>query len=296
MVYSANNIPKLRISIDFAKQFNPKNPPNIFDKFLTELRKTVPQLSQSRNIIDSSKIITELIVLHEAAHIILDEKINKTYLKAAYELKNEDYDGSSIQQYVRLIHESFADGITTYLAKEHYPNTEITKCYRDARNNTYHETASEDKLNIYDTISTIGHVDNSNINKTNAVNYIFELAVENSLSKLQEKINSSHIFKNKLLKDLNFLNNKECIKLNPENIIDSLRINIFDQLNNPLPLKEILSKEKDIQLKKQTFKNMDSILNKFRTKITLDKEPVMQRIKNLRNNFNSSDIRKNRIK
>ena len=264
--YSVENIPRLKLSTDFAKEFNPENPPKIFDKFLTELRKTIPNSVFQKNITNSTKIITELMVLHESAHIILDEKINKTYLKAAYELKNENYKGDLIQQFVRLIHEGFADGLTTYLAKEHYPNNDISMCYRNARNNTKHKTALEDNLNIYDTVAVIDKVNNStNLKQNNVVNYIFELAVNNALGKLQEKTDVSKKFKDKLVKDLTYLEDKNCFKFTEDrNIVDSLKQNIFNQLSNPLPIVEILSKEKGIESKKQTFKNMDSTLNKFR--------------------------------
>lgn len=110
------NIPRIKLSTDYAKEFNPKKTPIIFDKFLTELRKSVPNSIQSENINESSQIITELIVLHESAHIILDNKINKTYLKLAYEIKDKTY-----------------DGITTYLAKENYNDGNVSQCYKYAK-------------------------------------------------------------------------------------------------------------------------------------------------------------------
>ncbi|NCP98441.1 hypothetical protein GW796_10785 [archaeon] len=54
--------------------------------------------------------------MHESAHIILDNKINKTYLKLAYEIKDKTY-----------------DGITTYLAKENYNDGNVSQCYKYAK-------------------------------------------------------------------------------------------------------------------------------------------------------------------
>lgn len=264
--YLLENTPRLKLSIDFAKEFNPKKPPKIFDKFLTELRKSIPKNINSENIIEVNKIITELMVLHESSHIILDEKIHETYLKASYELKNKNYNGSSIQQFARLIHEGFADGITTFLAKDHYSNSKVIQCYMNARNNTKHKTESKDTLNIYNTTDVIDKVNNTTkINHDNAVNFIFEVAVDNASNRLENKLNSSEKFKNNLINDLNFLESKNCFIFSKDkNIIESLKNNIFEQLNKPLPMMEILTTEGIIKPKVQVFKNMDSILSNFR--------------------------------
>ncbi len=260
------NIPRLKLSIDYAKDFNPQKLPLIFDKFLTELRKSVPNSIQSETYNESSQIITELMVLHESAHIIFDNKINKTYLKLVYEIKDKTYDGSSLQQFARLIHEGFADGITAYLAKKHYTDGNISQCYRDARDKTKHKTEQKDKLNIYDTVGVIDKVIQSNeINQNNAVNIVFELAVDNALNKLQEKLNSSEIFKLSFMHGLKYLQDKKWLNINITNVVEELKNNILEQLNNPLPIVEILTNEEIIKPKKQVCKNMDSILNEFRT-------------------------------
>ncbi len=260
------NTPRIKLSTDYAKNFNPQKPPLIFDKFLTELRKSVPNSIDSKNINESSQIITELMVLHEAAHIILDNKINKTYLKLAYEIKDKNYDGNSLKQFIRLIHEGFSDGLTTYLSKQHYSNSEVSQCYRNARHKTKHKTESKDKLNIYDTIGVIDKSIRSNeLNQNNVVNVIFELAIDNALNNLEHKLNSSEVFKNNFLKGLTYLESKGCFKFTENrNIIKSLKNNIFEQLNNQLPINQILLSEEKIKPNMQVFKNMDSILNKFR--------------------------------
>jgi hypothetical protein len=258
------NTPRLKLSIDYAKDFNSKKPPLIFDKFLTELRKSVPDTNQSKKTNESSQIITELMVLHESAHIILDNKTNKTYLKLAYEIKDKTYDGSSLQQFERLIHEGFSDGITTYLAKEHYTNSEVSQCYRNARYKTKHKTEHKDKLNIYDTVGVIDKVIHSKeLNQNNAISIVFELAIDNALNKLKEKLESSEKFKSSFMQDLKYLQDKNGIKLD-ESILDSLRNNLLEQLSKPLPIVEILKSEESMKPKMQVCKNMDSILNEFR--------------------------------
>lgn len=260
------NTPRLRLAIDFAKEFDYTNPPNIFDRFLTELRKTIPISVINQNIEQTNKIITELMVLHESAHIILDEKINKTYFKAAYELKNAEYSSTSIKQFVRLVHEGFADGIATYLGNVHYSNNNIIQHYRNARDLTKHKTESKNILNIYETVTVIDRVNNAGqLNHSNLVNYVFDISVNNALKELEKKLNSSEIFKNNLLKDLTYLESKGCFQfVEDKDIVNSLKNNLFEQLNNPLHIKQILLNEEKNETKKQVFKNMDSILTEFR--------------------------------
>ncbi len=260
------NIPRLRFAIDFAKDFDYTNPPQIFDKFLTELRKSIPTSVVNKNIEQSNKIITELIVLHESAHIILDEKLNKTYFKAAYELQDKEYNGNSIKQFVRLIHEGFADGIATYLGNTHYSNNNVIQHYRNARDLTKHETEGNNKLNIYETVNVIDKVNNvGQVNQSNLIYYVFDIAVNNALKELEKKLDSSEEFKNNLLKDLMFLESKNCFQFTKDkDIINSLKQNLFNQLDNPLPIKQILLNEGKIKPKEQVFKNVHSILGKFR--------------------------------
>lgn len=271
------NTPRIKLSTDYAKNFNPQKPPLIFDKFLTELRKSIPNTVQSKNTNEFSQVITELMVLHEAAHIILDNKINKTYLKLAYEIKDKNYEGDSLQQFARLIHEGFSDGLTTYLSKQYYTDGNASKCYRDAREKTKNKTEHKDKLNIYNTFGVIDKIINSNeINNENAVNLIFELAVTNALNKFKKKFESSENFKSKVTNDLTFIESQNGINLDKNKIIDSLRINLFEQLNNPLDMEEILAKKEENFPKKLSLKSFDEIF-KIRDKYLNNQSINIQR-------------------
>lgn len=124
--YSEKN-PKILISTDFVQDFFNINFAKFGHSFLSALRKEFSSNDKEK----TKEIITKLTFLHELGHIVFNSKIQHTFLKYGYEVKDEKL--PTIQNFSRLINEGFADGFSTYLTKLDFPKEEIFYKYKKVR-------------------------------------------------------------------------------------------------------------------------------------------------------------------
>lgn len=132
----SNNNPKIIISTDFVQDFFNINFRILGHDFLDKLRKEFNNRDKEK----TKQIITELTFLHELGHIVFNSKIQHTFLKYGYEIKDEKL--PTIKNFSRLINEGFADGFCTYLTKLDFPNDEFFFKYKKIR-----ETTEIEKIN-----------------------------------------------------------------------------------------------------------------------------------------------------
>jgi hypothetical protein len=246
----SSEAPVIKIATDFIKDFSDDNREKFGHKFLDTLRSNFADSNKDK----TKEIITELTFTHELGHIAFNSKIKHTFLKYGYEIKGEKL--PNFKRAARLINESFADGFCAYVTNIDFPNDNIIEKYQNVRLST--KTEVKDNISYYN----ISQVFNSlnGISKINAIDDIFEIALQNGLNVVKEKISQSPIFEAKLKKDLAILDSNNIFQYNNnESVVKNLEQNLRQQLKEQFSPLFVKPKEKE-----ECIYNIGFILNKFR--------------------------------
>jgi hypothetical protein len=270
--YSDKN-PKIIISTDFVQDFFNINFSIFGHEFLGQLRKEFNNSDNKK----TKQIITELTFFHELGHVVFNSKIQHTFLKYGYEVKNEKL--PTIKNFSRLINEGFADGFCTCLTNLDFPNEEIFFKYKKIRETTEFEKLdkltpkqkenAKNNIQIYEVSEIFGNL--KLLSNLNIINEVFNISLQNALKVINERINQSAALKNNLEKELVLLDRHGIFQYNQnKNLIQNLEDNVKEQLNNPFsplfvkPEGKSIQNNEQLTIKEKCMNKMNCFLDKFR--------------------------------
>lgn len=270
--YSDKN-PKIIISTDFVHGFFNISFRMLGHDFLDKLRKEFN--NEDRN--KTKGIVTELTFLHELGHIVFNSKIQHTFLKYGYEIKDEKL--PTIKNFSRLINEGFADGFCTYLTKLDFPNDNIFFKYKKIRETTEFEKLdkltskqkenAKNNIQVYEVSEIFSRL--KLLSNLNVIDEVFNISLQNALKVVGKRIEQSVELKNNLEKELIVLDKHGIFQYNQNTtLIQNLEDNIKQQLNNPFsplfvkPEVKTVENNMGLTVKEKCMNKVNCFLNKFR--------------------------------